>query len=267
VYTTVKESPGELWLPGEVDPIERRSVTESAEALGIHGRPDGQTADEVKFLRERVLTWADNLRTGQIKKELAWYCLNSTILKTIEYPLMATTLTRHDTHQIMQPLLKAALNSCGIQKNLPGKLVYGTLRSRGLGIQDPFWTQLIQHLQAILRQFHRNTLTQMLLNENIELVQLHIGSEINFWELPLNNMVSWPHSAGSRNTLTQMLLNENIELVQLHIGSEINFGELPLNNMVSWPHSAGSNIPGKQALSQTPLILLKRTKHRVPKTM
>jgi hypothetical protein len=108
MYTTVEESPGELWLPGAVDPIERRLVTESAEALGIHGRPDGQTADEVKYLRERVLTWADNLRTGQIKKELAWYCLNSTILKTIEYPLMATTLTHQDTHQIMQPLLKAS---------------------------------------------------------------------------------------------------------------------------------------------------------------
>jgi hypothetical protein len=95
------------------------------------------------------------------------------------YPHTPRHAPDHET--FAQSCLK---NSCGIQKNLPRKLVYGTLRSRGLGIQDPFWTQLIQHLQVILRQFHRNTPTQMLLHETIELVQLHIGSEINFWELP-----------------------------------------------------------------------------------
>jgi hypothetical protein len=138
----------------------------------------------VGLLREKVFKWSDGLRTGRVKKDAAWYCLNSTIMKTIEYPLIATTFSQKEVHQFMHPLLKAALNSCGVQKNLPRKLVYGTLRSRGLGIQDPFWTQLIQHLQVILRQHHRDTPTSSLLDENMDLVQLYVGSEINFWELP-----------------------------------------------------------------------------------
>ena len=77
-----------------------------------------------------------------------------------------------------------SLSSCGIQKRLPRALVYGTLQSWGLGIRDPFWSQLIQHLQVILWQSHQQTPTQMLLEENMELVQMYVGSEINFWELP-----------------------------------------------------------------------------------
>jgi hypothetical protein len=40
-------------------------------------------------------------------------------------------------------------------------------------------------VQVILRQLHRITLTQMLLNKNMELTQVYVGLEINFWELPL----------------------------------------------------------------------------------
>ena len=140
--------------------------------------------DEVKFLRQKFLEWSDCLRTGFLEKDVAWYCLNATIMKTIEYPLTATTFSRQDVHQFMQPLLRSALNRLVVQKHRPRKLVYGTLQSRGLGLRDPYWTQLIQHIQVILRHSHCDTPTRMLLDENMDLAQLHVGSEVNFWELP-----------------------------------------------------------------------------------
>ena len=51
---------------------------------------------------------------------------NSTILKTLEYSLVATTLSHSQTDNIMRPILKVALNKSSIQKRLPRKLVYGT---------------------------------------------------------------------------------------------------------------------------------------------
>ena len=183
-YRSIEDMPGDLWLPGTLQPIERRPPTQFAEALGIRARPDGRMIDEVKFLRHKVSVWCDRLRTGMIEKDVAWYCLNATIMKTIEYPLTATTFSRQDVHQVMKPLLRSALNKFGVQKNMPRKLVYGTLRSRGLGLRDPYWSQLIQHAQVILRHSHRNTPTRMLLDETMDLVQLYVGSEINFWELP-----------------------------------------------------------------------------------
>ena len=124
------------------------------------------------------------LRTKKLQPSEAWYCLTATIMKTIEYPLMASTMTRRQINTIMQPILQAAIRKCRIQNHLPRKLVYGTLRAWGLGLKDPFITQLIQHLQAILRHANCNTPSQLLHQENMELVQLHIGSARNFWELP-----------------------------------------------------------------------------------
>ena len=155
----MEDDPRDIWLPGSFVPIEQREDTKPAEALGILLRPDGKMHDEVHHLRNKVTKWAENLRLGKIPKEAAWYCLNSTIMKTIKYPLLATTLSRHEVHKVMSPLLCVSLNSFGIQKRLPHALVCGTLCSQGLGICDPFWSQLIQHLWVILQQSHQQTPT------------------------------------------------------------------------------------------------------------
>ena len=60
-YKTVKEAPGELWLPGSLSPIERQEVTSPAEALGILSHPDGSMANEVSHLQSKVLHWAEQL--------------------------------------------------------------------------------------------------------------------------------------------------------------------------------------------------------------
>ena len=99
-----------------------------AEALGICSRPDGKMHNQVQRLQKKVDAWTGGIQTGQVPKEVAWYCLNSTIMKTIKYPLVATTFLRQDTHQFMKPLLKVTLNSVGVQKQLPATLMYGTLK-------------------------------------------------------------------------------------------------------------------------------------------
>ena len=75
---------------------------------------------------------------------------------------------------------------CGVQKKLPHKLLYGPLEARGLGVKDPYWLQLIFHLQAILRHSNRDTPSHDLLNENMELVQAYVGSDQTFWDLPFD---------------------------------------------------------------------------------
>ena len=59
--------------------------------LGMFAHPDGHMKGKVCYLRQKVLTWTDGLRTGKVSKHMAWYCLNATIMKTLEYPLVATT--------------------------------------------------------------------------------------------------------------------------------------------------------------------------------
>ena len=184
VYKTIADTPGDLWIPGCTEPIRRLEVTEAQEALGIQSSPDGSSVAETKYLVDKVTQWTDAIRSKRVKLEDAWYCLNSTIYKTIEYPLMATTLSRAQVYEIMNPLLRVILNRIGVQKNLPRKLVYGTLKSRGLGLYDIFWLQLCLHLTAVIKHHHRDTPTGNLLEANMDLVQFYVGSDQNFWDLP-----------------------------------------------------------------------------------
>ena len=59
---------------------------------------------------------------------------------------MATTFSCRDIHRFMTPLFHIALNSDDIQNCHPCALIYGLLHSCDLGIWDPFWSQLIQHV-------------------------------------------------------------------------------------------------------------------------
>ena len=45
---------------------------------------------------------------------VAWYVLTATIMNTIEYPLLALTLTEQERNYIMAPVLMRGLLACGI---------------------------------------------------------------------------------------------------------------------------------------------------------
>ena len=157
--------------------IPRLPVTTAKKALGIFTRPDGIMHQQRKYLRGKASDWSDAMRTNHIRKDDAWYCLNTTIMKVVEYPLVATTLTRRDCGTIMAP---TGLHSVDVQKNLPRALVYAPLRYQGMGIADPWATQLIEHLHVILRHCTRPTINGRLLNSNMENLTLELGSAIPF---------------------------------------------------------------------------------------
>ena len=147
-------------------------------------RPDGSMRDEVKMLTKKAEIWTDAIRTRKIRPSEAWYCLTATIMKTLEYPLVATTFTQQQVNEIMKPILKVALNKCGLQKKLPRKLLYGTLKTRGIHLKNIFLLQLILHSQSILKHAHKDTPSNDLHIKNMDLVQMYVGSQESFWQLP-----------------------------------------------------------------------------------
>jgi hypothetical protein len=184
-YASETDVPGDLFLSEGGVLNKRLEPHQAQEALGIQIRPDAKMDDELKYLKQKAVKWADAVRTKRLQKAEAWFCLNYTILNTLKCPLVATTFTEAQLESIMRPIFKAALRLCGIQRNMPHKLIYGTLLTRGLDIKNLFYVQLIYHLQAILSHSHRDTPTNDLLVDNMELVQLYVGSENNFLGSPL----------------------------------------------------------------------------------
>jgi len=113
------------------------------------------------------------VQTRRINPTESWYSINHTIMKTIEYPLAVTSISKKDIQDIMCPILQAALPKARIQKDFPRKLVYGTLMSEGFSVHDPSATQVIEHVHSIIRHRFQDTPSHDIHVQNMELVQCY----------------------------------------------------------------------------------------------
>ena len=83
----------------------------------------------------------------------------------------------------MAPILHFGLNSIRLQHRLPRALVYAPLKFQGIGLHDPWATQLIAHLQLFLRHSHTPSIPGTLLKTKLENLVMELGSGHPYWEL------------------------------------------------------------------------------------
>ena len=187
-YRKVSDIPGDLTLPQGDDrtptPIQRLEVTEAKELLGLMIRPDSNESDQFDSLLAKARKWRDAIRTRKVNRHDAWYAMNHTIMRTMEFPLMATTLTRQECKALMTPILLGGLPPSGVQRHMPRALVHGSNAVQGMSVPHLHATQTIQHLQAICRHGTRSTATGVLLRNTMQGLQLELGSGTPFWDLP-----------------------------------------------------------------------------------
>lgn len=116
------------------------------------------------------------MRTNRLDRTTAWVNLQTTVTKTLEYPLPATTLTREECLYIMRPLCQAGLPAMGINRNLPTELVWGPLRAQGLGLHHLYVTQGIEHLKVLVtRGTLREDITGSLIRLSVEQMKVELG--------------------------------------------------------------------------------------------
>ena len=70
--------------------IKRLEPHQAYDTLGVFLAPDGNLEAQAEKMGKAVKIWVDGLRTGRISKDETWLALQSTILRTLSYPLPAT---------------------------------------------------------------------------------------------------------------------------------------------------------------------------------
>jgi hypothetical protein len=74
--------------------LERLEVREARERLGVFIAMDGNQTAQTHTLWEKAVAWADKVRTGRFSHAKAWFSLQYGVIKSLEYPLMATSLSK-----------------------------------------------------------------------------------------------------------------------------------------------------------------------------
>ena len=77
-------------------------------------------------------TWAYRVRSGHIINQYVWHYYQSTINKSLDYPLVATNMTENQCKNIKYPDLVTVLKSAGLTSNFQIDIVAGIYYLLGL---------------------------------------------------------------------------------------------------------------------------------------
>lgn len=107
---------------------------------------------------------------------MAWSALTTTIMKTIEYPLLALrTLTKKECTYIMAPVLMNGLPKAGLLCTMKIYIVYCPLKVQGFGVHFLYTTQGITHLEVMLTEGGMPMITGQLLDTTLQALTLELG--------------------------------------------------------------------------------------------
>jgi hypothetical protein len=178
-YAREDECPGNLTIQ-DIDgsarvELERLDIKEARETLGVFIAMDGNQKAQTQELWEKATQWADKVRTGTFSHAEAWFSLQFCIMKSLEYPLMATSLSKAQCDRIMKPIRAAALSALGINRHLSLVVVHGPQRYQGVGIPELWTVQGILKLWIALHHGDADTITGHQLRASMELLTLELG--------------------------------------------------------------------------------------------
>jgi len=116
----------------------------------------------------------------------AIFSLKNVVFRQLCYPLVTTTFTRHQSQQIMAPILQQGLPKAGVVRTFPHVLVHGPLDYGGLDIPHLFTKQMIAHVTTILRYGpdHQDP-TGLLLHATGKAMRLEVGYKGELFAAPL----------------------------------------------------------------------------------
>jgi hypothetical protein len=122
-YVTKAELPGEISIRDTCGTqrvqLERVDPKEARETLGVFLSMDGNNKEQILQLRQKAEKWSECIRAGYLDREDAWYAINTTIMKSLEYPMMTTTISKREWNFILRPVLETGLPQAGINKKIP----------------------------------------------------------------------------------------------------------------------------------------------------
>ena len=185
-YKQTDEMEAEFTVKDENDNIQPLQVLESNHGqctLGVVLAPSGDTKDTVEFLRKKTDNWAAYIQTGHISKQDAWQALDSTIMKTIQYPAAALCLTEKECKYIMAPVLQVCLPKSSIARTYPHQVVYGPKEEGGLGQFNLYTKQGTTKIALLAEHLALQTMTGDLLRCSIEAAKVEVGVGRNIFEL------------------------------------------------------------------------------------
>jgi predicted lipid carrier protein YhbT len=167
----------------EVQQLDQLDASVGRCTLGVHLAPDGNNNDAKRFLRHKAEEWSEYINAGHLNRQDAWLATESTILKSLLYPLALLTLMEKECNHIIAPVLESGLRSSSICKNFPRAVAYGPRNEGGLQLPNLYVQHGLARISLIVDNIGENNMMGELLRNTIEAAKVEIGVGRNIFSL------------------------------------------------------------------------------------
>ena len=134
-------------------------------------------------MRKKACEWRDNIKVGHISRSNACLATQTTIMKSLEYPLPALSLSVQQCAKILHPALQGSLAKISINRTIPKALRHGPINECGLNINNLYTSQGILKLQKFHQHIGEDSITGRLLRVSLETCILEARVGRNLFDL------------------------------------------------------------------------------------
>ena len=168
---------------GHIQTLKQLPVTTARETLGCWIAPDGNQRKQKKVLTYKAKDWGQRIRSGFLSRSDTLTGFKTTIMMTLKYPLLTTTLNRTDCSDILSPLLTLTLPKMGLCSRMRRLIIHMPKSLNGLGVPDLWTLQGTDHIKALLDHGGTTSATGQLLQNSFEQHILHLGKSDDIMQL------------------------------------------------------------------------------------
>jgi len=145
-----------------------------------------------------------NIQKSNLNHDDTRCAIDTTIGKTLSYPLPVTAFNPKQCHKIMGTFLSLALPRSGIVRSAARQIVHSPFEVMGFGYDDMDMDQLAEHIMIMIDHGNGKTVTGKLIRTLAEGMHIEIGFRGDLMKTP-HKKIRWSEHTWLRNTLEGMI--------------------------------------------------------------
>jgi hypothetical protein len=160
---------------GLISGIKRKSPTEGHRTLGFFMTGDGTSNEHLRVMHEKGLAYAMAIRNSTLQRGECSMVYGAYYLPRLAYGTPATTLSYKECEDVQRAVIAEILPKMGIGRNAAQKVVFGTAKYGGLGIDHLATIQNYSRLPYLIGHIRSKSITSKLIRQQLDYTQLEVG--------------------------------------------------------------------------------------------
>jgi hypothetical protein len=154
---------------GQVSGIKRKAPTEGHRTLEFFMTGDGTSNDHKRFMMEKGLGYATAIRNSTLQRGEYRMAYGAYYMPILAYGTPETTLSYKECEDVQRAVVAAILLKMGIVRNAARKVIFGSEKYCGLGLDHLATVQNYSRLQCLIGHIRSKIITSKL----IQTTRLH----------------------------------------------------------------------------------------------